>query len=165
MNDVASQIASNVGAAVEATNATLVASGEVACHYNRRNAKRRRIMEAVEPLMSKVSDVSISRSEGIIAAQGSVFEDDKNQTGDVFSVSNNTAEPSVSLSKMVALLCEQHLFLPLLRAFEMFLPSCSLLPFIRALQVCFYVIGLSVFVFLSLHACTVSLLYIWRLHK
>ncbi|XP_063949090.1 uncharacterized protein LOC108222676 isoform X2 [Daucus carota subsp. sativus] len=134
VNDVASQIASNVGAAVEATNATLVASGEVACHYNRRNAKRRRIMEAVEPLMSKVSDVSISRSEGIIAAQGSVFEDDKNQTGDVFSVSNNTAEPSVSLSKMVALLCEQHLFLPLLRAFEMFLPSCSLLPFIRALQ-------------------------------
>jgi hypothetical protein len=32
-------------------------------------------------------------------------------------------------------LCEQQLFLPLLRAFEMFLPSCSLLSFIRSLQV------------------------------
>lgn len=136
VNDVASKIANNVGAAVEATNATLVASGELAYHYNRRNPKRRRIIDAVDHLMSKVSDVSIStRSERIIAAQGNVAGDDgKNQTGDLSSMSNDTAKPSVSLSRMVALLCEQHLFLPLLRAFEMFLPSCSLLPFIRALQ-------------------------------
>lgn len=142
MNDVASQIANNVGAAVEATNATLVESGELAYHYNRRNPKRRRIMEAVDPLMLKVSDVSISTRSESIAAQGNVAEDDgKHQTGDLFITSNDTAEPSVSLSRMVALLCEQHLFLPLLRAFEMFLPSCSLLPFIRALQVCFYVMS------------------------
>lgn len=51
-------------------------------------------------------------------------------------VSNDSDEVAGSLSRMVAVLCEQHLFLPLLRAFEMFLPSCSLLPFIRALQVC-----------------------------
>lgn len=48
---------------------------------------------------------------------------------------HDSDEGHVSLSKMVAVLCEQHLFLPLLRAFEMFLPSCSFLPFIRALQV------------------------------
>ncbi|KAL8125295.1 hypothetical protein AgCh_012832 [Apium graveolens] len=138
VNDVASQILNNVGAAVDATNATLVASGELACHYNRRNPKRRRIMEAVDPLMLNVSDVSISTRSESIASQGNVAEDDgKNQTGDLFIMSNDTAEPSVSLSRMVALLCEQHLFLPLLRAFEMFLPSCSLLPFIRALQAFF----------------------------
>ena len=44
-------------------------------------------------------------------------------------------ERLASLSNMVAVLCEQQLFLPLLRAFEMFLPSCSLLSFIRSLQV------------------------------
>lgn len=51
------------------------------------------------------------------------------------SVSYDSDEAPSSLSKMVCVLCEQQLFLPLLRAFEMFLPSCSLLPFIRALQV------------------------------
>lgn len=51
------------------------------------------------------------------------------------SVSYDSDEAPSSLSKMVSVLCEQQLFLPLLRAFEMFLPSCSLLPFIRALQV------------------------------
>lgn len=43
-------------------------------------------------------------------------------------------ERLASLSSMVAVLCEQQLFLPLLRAFEMFLPSCSLLSFICFLQ-------------------------------
>jgi len=50
-------------------------------------------------------------------------------------VSIDSDEGLASLSNMIAVLCEQHLFLPLLRAFEMFLPSCSLLPFIRSLQV------------------------------
>ncbi|KAG0478156.1 hypothetical protein HPP92_012875 [Vanilla planifolia] len=49
-------------------------------------------------------------------------------------VYNDPEAALTSLSRMVAVLCEQHLFLPLLRAFEMFLPSCSLLPFIRSLQ-------------------------------
>ena len=52
------------------------------------------------------------------------------------TVSSNSDEVVNSLLRMVAVLCEQHLFLPLLKAFEIFLPSCSLLPFIRALQVC-----------------------------
>lgn len=51
------------------------------------------------------------------------------------SVSYDSDEAASSLSKMVSVLCEQQLYLPLLRAFEMFLPSCSLLSFIRALQV------------------------------
>ena len=49
--------------------------------------------------------------------------------------SSDTDEGLSHLSNMVAVLSEQRLFLPLLRAFEMFLPSCSLLPFIRSLQV------------------------------
>ena len=50
-------------------------------------------------------------------------------------MSTDFDERLASLSSMVAVLCEQQLFLSLLRAFEMFLPSCSLLSFIRALQV------------------------------
>lgn len=141
VNDIASQIANNVGAAVKVTNSMLVAGGALAYHYNRRNPKRRRLMEAtsVNPLTSVLSDVSTSTgSENLFAAQGIIAEDDrKNQAGDLFKLLSETGEAHVSLSQMVAVLCEQHLFLPLLRAFEMFLPSCSLLPFIRALQVCF----------------------------
>jgi spatacsin len=39
------------------------------------------------------------------------------------------------LASMVAVLCEQQRFLPLLRAFELFSPMSALLPFIRFLQV------------------------------
>lgn len=40
-----------------------------------------------------------------------------------------------SLAGLVALLCEQQLFLPLLQSFELFTPSSSVIPFIRFLQV------------------------------
>lgn len=141
VNDIASQIANNVGAAVEATNARLVAGGTLAYHYNRRNPKRRRLMEAssVNSHTSVLSDASAgTTSEKLFAAQEFIAQDDrKNQGGEVSKLFSETGEDYASLSKMVAVLCEQHLFLPLLRAFEMFLPSCSLLPFIRALQVWF----------------------------
>lgn len=72
-----------------------------------------------------------------MTAQGMITEEEsKNQSVECILVSSDSDEVSVSLSKMVSVLCEQHLFLPLLKAFEIFLPSCSLLPFIRALQVC-----------------------------
>lgn len=63
-------------------------------------------------------------------------EREKKDDGEV-KVSCNSDEVVKSLSQMVAVLCEQQLFSPLLRAFEIFLPSCSLLPFVRALQVCY----------------------------
>lgn len=62
-------------------------------------------------------------------------EKTKVEIAEYATVDREIGEGPASLSKMVAVLCEQQLFLPLLKAFEMFLPSCSLLPFIRALQV------------------------------
>lgn len=40
-----------------------------------------------------------------------------------------------SLGELVVSLCEQHLFLPLVQAFELFVPKSPILPFIRFLQV------------------------------
>ncbi|KAK2975888.1 hypothetical protein RJ640_015319 [Escallonia rubra] len=138
VNDIASQIANNVGAAVEATNSLSVSGRALTFHYNRRNPKRRRLMDntSVGPLTSMVSGVSTtSISPKVFATEGiSAEEERKKQAGEEVEISAGSEEVHISLSKMVAVLCEQHLFLPLLRAFEMFLPSCSLLPFIRALQ-------------------------------
>ncbi|XP_024032136.1 uncharacterized protein LOC21400717 isoform X2 [Morus notabilis] len=131
VNDIASQVADNVGAAVEATNSLPAGSRFLTFHYNRRNPKRRRILESIPGDLSDVEVTSISTSpvgEKVFVAQGFMVEEERK-----IELSDSD-EGHVSLSKMVAVLCEQHLFLPLLRAFEMFLPSCSLLPFIRALQ-------------------------------
>lgn len=133
VNDIASQISANVAAAVDTNNLLPVTARAQTLHYNRRNPKRRRLMESmlVDKLTSKGSDVSTASSstsiffdQGIISGEETKETTDENKSNKVFD----------SLSKMVAVLCEQRLFLPLLRAFEMFLPSCSLLPFIRALQ-------------------------------
>ncbi|KAL7230412.1 hypothetical protein ACSBR2_008822 [Camellia fascicularis] len=142
VNDIASQIANNVAAAVEATNSLPASARALSFHYNRRNLKRRRLMEPVpmdsvsmDPLASTASDVCVTGSANKIASQGIIIEEEsKNQAEEHIKVSSDSGEVPVSLSKMVVVLCEQHLFLPLLRAFEIFLPSCSLLPFIRALQ-------------------------------
>ncbi|KAL6977281.1 hypothetical protein U1Q18_026078 [Sarracenia purpurea var. burkii] len=138
VNDIASQIANNVTAAVEATNSLPASARVLTFHYNRSNAKRRRLMEPIlmDPLASTVSEVSATGSAKIFSTQGIVSGETKKHHGVHIKVSSDSDEVPVSLSKMVAVLCEQHLFLPLLRAFEIFLPSCSLLPFIRALQVC-----------------------------
>lgn len=140
VNDIASQIAVNVGAAVEATKSIPVASRALTFHYNRRNPKRRRLMEvmSVDPLVATESDASISSAGASMSfPQGlsveSEIKKESSQCDQVSGDSDDGRGPD-SLSKMVAVLCYQHLFLPLLRAFEMFLPSCSLLPFIRALQ-------------------------------
>ncbi|XP_052197729.1 uncharacterized protein LOC127804771 isoform X2 [Diospyros lotus] len=137
VNDIASQIANNVAAAVEATNSLTTSARAFTFHYNRRNPKRRRLMEPMpaDLLGSTVSDVSVTDSTKIFPSQGILTEDEsQKQAGQHIKVPNDSDEVLDSLSKMVAVLCEQHLFLPLLRAFEIFLPSCSLLPFIRALQ-------------------------------
>lgn len=138
MNDIASQIADNVGAAVQATNSLPVGCRALIFHYNRHNPKRRRLMEpiSVDPLVV-TADVSTTYGGARSVAQGIIAEGERKlEAGEYINVSSDSDEGPVSLSKMVAVLCEQQLFLPLLRAFEMFLPSCSLLPFIRALQVC-----------------------------
>jgi len=51
-------------------------------------------------------------------------------------VTGDLAATEDSLAELVASLCEQQLFLPLLQAFELFAPKSPILPFIRFLQVC-----------------------------
>ncbi|CAH1417368.1 unnamed protein product [Lactuca virosa] len=135
VNDIASQISTNVAAAVEANNFLPVTARAQTLHYNRRNPKRRRLMDSipVDTLTSKDSDVSTA-SSSIFLDQGIIFGGENKEMADENKVSTESDKVLDSLSKMVAVLCEQRLFLPLLRAFEMFLPSCALLPFIRALQ-------------------------------
>ncbi|KGN48416.1 uncharacterized protein LOC101206379 [Cucumis sativus] len=139
VNDIASQIAENVGAAVEATNTLPVGCRSPAFHYCRKNPKRRRTVVFIseEQSVGVMSDNS-SASAGVstnVSGDCIVKEEGKVvQERQPISVSYDSDEAASSLSKMVSVLCEQQLYLPLLRAFEMFLPSCSLLSFIRALQ-------------------------------
>lgn len=135
VNNAASQIANNVAAAVEATNSLPASAKAPTVHYNRKNPKRRRLMEpvSVNSLIFTIPDVR--KADGNVRIQDmNAGEECEKQVDQDEKVSNGSDEVAGSLSRMVAVLCEQHLFLPLLRAFEMFLPSCSLLPFIRALQ-------------------------------
>ncbi|OWM82276.1 hypothetical protein CDL15_Pgr001850 [Punica granatum] len=138
VNDIASQIADNVAATVEACNSKPACDRAVTFHYNRRNLKRRRLMEntRVDSLAATEAEASSSPSMGKtpVAKFIEAEEENKVEIGEYIKVSSEFGEGPASLTRMVAVLCEQGLFLPLLRAFEMFLPSSSLLPFIRALQ-------------------------------
>ncbi|KAF9603991.1 hypothetical protein IFM89_039345 [Coptis chinensis] len=138
VNDIASQIAINVGAAVQATNALAVGSRALVFHYNRRNPKRRHLMESTSGMSSVTTPPIIPITSGFSGnsfSQDTTSEEDRSKQADEdVKILSDPDEGLVSLSKMVQVLCEQRLFLPLLRAFEMFLPSCSLLPFVRALQ-------------------------------
>lgn len=135
VDDISSKIAKNVGSAVEATNKLPSMSRNVEYRYNRKNPKRRRFLEA-----SQESFTSGFSSCGPSPTATPNFPNFDVQQKILKPISEETKIPVdiderfASLSSMVAVLCEQQLFLPLLRAFEMFLPSCSLLPFIRSLQ-------------------------------
>ncbi|KAJ6768553.1 hypothetical protein OIU74_022250 [Salix koriyanagi] len=121
VNDIASQIADNVEAAVETTNSLPAGSRVLTVHYNRQNAKRRRLMEPMY-MESSVATDDVSTTYGGVtrsASQGTVAEEERKVDFGEKNVSSDSGEESVSLSKMVAVLHEQQLFLPLLRAFEM----------------------------------------------
>ncbi|GMI68631.1 hypothetical protein like AT4G39420 [Hibiscus trionum] len=132
VNDIATQIADNVAAAVEATNSLPFGSRSLSFHYNRRNPKRRRLLESL--CRTPLPEGSDSSTRIFFAEGSTAGEEKKVELGERINVSSDFNEGPASLAKMVAVLCEQRLFLPLLRAFELFLPSCSFLPFIRALQ-------------------------------
>ncbi|KAI3451060.1 hypothetical protein Pfo_007725 [Paulownia fortunei] len=135
VNDIASQIAKNVGAAVEATNSLPAGARTITFHYNRKNSKRRRLVEPVPVDSLALAASQFSKCSGVSNIQGAICEEEIEKLGDEDSkFSTDYDSMANALSRMVAVLCEQHLFLPLLQAFEIFLPSCSLLPFIRALQ-------------------------------
>ncbi|KAF0916073.1 hypothetical protein E2562_000693 [Oryza meyeriana var. granulata] len=135
VDDISSKIAKNVGSAVEATNKLPSMSRNVEYRYNRKNPKRRRFLEASPEsftsgfLSCGPSSTATSYSPNVDAQQ-KILKPISDETKIPVDIDGRLA----SLSSMVAVLCEQQLFLPLLRAFEMFLPSCSLLPFVRSLQ-------------------------------
>ncbi|KAJ0988045.1 hypothetical protein J5N97_006401 [Dioscorea zingiberensis] len=137
VNDIHAKIAKSVGLAVEAMNALPAGSRTLTFRYNRRNPKRRRLVEH-EPgsIIGPSFNPSKASSPSMISiVQGIASEEEtKRMFTEQIKVCSDVDEGLASLSTMVAVLCEQHLFFPLLRAFEMFLPSCSLLPFIRSLQ-------------------------------
>nr|CAD1822161.1 unnamed protein product [Ananas comosus var. bracteatus] len=130
VDDIFSKITSNVGAAIKATNKALpTESQRIAFHYNRKNPKRRRFSE---PTLEK--PIVIDSSKASTDQEVIVEEERKELIVEQSRVVGDNDEGLASLSNMVAVLCQEHLFLPLLRAFEMFLPSCTLVPFIRSLQ-------------------------------
>ncbi|XP_072998646.1 uncharacterized protein [Typha latifolia] len=138
VDNISSKIAKNVGAAVEAINTLPAGSRNLAFRYNRKNSKRRRFLEHTSEnsiLAGSFSASSAPKPTAALIAEEIVIENERKKSiveHPLFL--GDSDEGLASLSNMVAVLCEQHLFLPLLRAFEMFLPSCSLLPFIRSLQ-------------------------------
>lgn len=129
-------IANNVAAAVKSSNSQPTEDRALTFHYNRSNPKRRRVMEPKPVDLSAPDGESSNVFSKEMAFIDQGISPMGERKGEVVTdrVSSICDEGPTSLSKMVAMLCEQGLFLPLLRAFEMFLPSCSLLPFIRALQ-------------------------------
>ncbi|KAG7544556.1 Spatacsin C-terminal domain [Arabidopsis suecica] len=132
VNDITTKIAENIGAAVVSTNSLPTDARGVQFHYNRRNPKRRRLTAHTSvDLLASADSVNTSAGKTFCSLRTEAAEDEKVEDS---SVTNDSSDEHASLSKMVAVLCEQRLFLPLLKAFDLFLPSCSLLPFFRALQ-------------------------------
>ncbi|KAJ3694138.1 hypothetical protein LUZ60_009618 [Juncus effusus] len=130
------EISRAVGSAVESTNKLLPEDLKtIEIRYNRQNTKRQRISGAT--CNSTVTSSSRTSSSSSSSTDASAMQNPILDTGPqevVTDERDKLEEELSSLSDMVAMLCEKQLFLPLLRAFEMFLPSFSLLPFIRSLQ-------------------------------
>lgn len=147
VNDAAAHIAACVGAAVEATNALPDSSHVVDFQYNRKNSKRRRLSppEKFEPDVGSTLSTPVEIKETVQSTQSNSKETTTpherkgSERKRMQSALNGASayggtEEQESLSKMIAILCEQQRFFPLLKAFELFMPSSSLLPFIRFLQ-------------------------------
>ncbi|BBN07122.1 spatacsin [Marchantia polymorpha subsp. ruderalis] len=147
VSDAAAQISARVGAAVEATNALAGSSRTSGFRFSRTCAKRRRRMspeEANAPLegqqpqqedVASTSSAAGSSSQPSQTGWNSSTIGQKGQTtGEGSSFVTDGAGEQESLAAMVAVLCEQQRFLPLLRAFDLFTPASSFLPFLRFLQ-------------------------------
>ncbi|KAE8791643.1 hypothetical protein D1007_33903 [Hordeum vulgare] len=138
VDGISSKVAKNVGSAVEATNKLSSVSRNVEYRYNRKNPKRRRFLEASPDSFKSGFSLDIaSGSNGTATSNPSDIDaqqERRKPTSEETEIPVDIDERLASLSSIVAVLCEQQLFLPLLRSFDLFLPSCSLLPFIRSLQ-------------------------------
>ncbi|XP_021728108.1 uncharacterized protein LOC110695197 isoform X1 [Chenopodium quinoa] len=129
-NEIATQIANNVGAAVETLNSLPAGDRVSTVHYNRKSPRRRRLMNDISEDFSSATASCTSNDHAKILVE----ELKELGTKDDVKLVKSSDDWSTSLPKLVAVLCQRNQFFPLLRAFEMFLPSCPLLPFIRALQ-------------------------------
>ncbi|KAL2630311.1 hypothetical protein R1flu_014997 [Riccia fluitans] len=147
VSDAAAQISARVGAAVEATNALASSSRSTGFRFSRTCAKRRRRMspeeENAQPegQQSQVEEVTLTTASAgsgsqpnHIGSKQSTIGQKGQVAGEAFLLNTDGAGEQESLAAMVAVLCEQQRFLPLLRAFELFTPASSFLPFLRFLQ-------------------------------
>ncbi|XP_044339092.1 uncharacterized protein [Triticum aestivum] len=135
---ISSKVAKNVGSAVEVTNKLPSVSRNVEYRYNRKNPKRRRFLEASPDSFKSGFSLDIASGPNGTATSNpsdiDAHQERRKPTSEETDIPVDIDERLASLSSIVAVLCEQQLFLPLLRSFDLFLPSCSLLPFIRSLQ-------------------------------
>ena len=138
MNDVFTHVSSSVGAAVEATNAQLGSSTHV-FDYDRRYPKRQcrvSLKDAATPGKDLKGSAEMGALEANLRPTNNLVQEfSMRQKDKITSYVPTAAEEQESLAAMVAVLCEQQRFVPLLRAFELFTPTSPLLPFIRFLQV------------------------------
>lgn len=125
------RVSASVGATVEATNKQLENSTS-AFEYDRSNPKRQ-CRGPSKDVTTAVKDKKGDRPLGTHQRSASAREKDLT----VPFYAPTAAEEQESLAAMIAVLCEQQHFVPLLRAFELFTPTSPLLPFIRFLQVSF----------------------------
>lgn len=148
VKDVCTQISASVGAAVEATNSQLHNIKSNCSSFDRRLPKRHCLVRSELTSSAPSKDIKGTRennlSEGSLGHTTCNVNLEFSGSGGVrkdplTSVNLPTlVEEQESLAAMVAVLCEQRRFLPLLRAFELFTPSSPLLLFIRFLQVCIF---------------------------
>uniref|UniRef100_A0A453E8L6 Spatacsin C-terminal domain-containing protein n=1 Tax=Aegilops tauschii subsp. strangulata TaxID=200361 RepID=A0A453E8L6_AEGTS len=138
VDGISSKVAKNVGSAVEVTNKLPSVSRNVEYRYNRKNPKRRRFLEASPDSFKSGFSLDIASGPNGTATSNpsdiDAQQERRKPTSEETEIPVDIDERLASLSSIVAVLCEQQLFLPLLRSFDLFLPSCSLLPFIRSLQ-------------------------------
>ncbi|KAG0619567.1 hypothetical protein M758_4G148600 [Ceratodon purpureus] len=137
VNDVFTHVSSSVGAAVEATNAQLD-NNTGAFDYDRRCPKRQCCVlskDVTTALMYQKGSTEVGSLETNLRPTNNLVQEfSARQKDQITSFVPTAAEEQESLAAMVAVLCEQQRFVPLLRAFELFTPTSPLLPFIRFLQ-------------------------------
>lgn len=140
VKDVFTQVSAPVGAAVESTNAQLENS-TCAVGFDRRNPKRQCCVSSSNDIVAakevKKPAAEIGPREATLRHTTKLVNEVGARQKDkvINSFGSTAAEEQESLAAMVAVLCEQQRFVPLLRAFELFTPTSPLLPFIRFLQV------------------------------
>uniref|UniRef100_A9U2Z6 Predicted protein n=1 Tax=Physcomitrium patens TaxID=3218 RepID=A9U2Z6_PHYPA len=139
VKDVFTQVSAPVGAAVESTNAQLENS-TCAVGFDRRNPKRQCCVSSSNDIVAakevKKPAAEIGPREATLRHTTKLVNEVGARQKDkvINSFGSTAAEEQESLAAMVAVLCEQQRFVPLLRAFELFTPTSPLLPFIRFLQ-------------------------------